>query len=222
MWRFLWLIPFAVSLAAQGPLQRTVTVTGILNQVMAIGGETTGWALQPDNGFQIAGTLLNEVEVAYPDQAKLREWNGKRVRVTGKLVKRRGVERGERTVLEISKIDGAPERSKLAGTKWVLSEVAGVGVTGQFVPTLEFIGEAMVAGDTSCNKFSGTVKLEGGNLRLGPMRVTRKACAPELMRQESMYLKAMEAVEKWELQEGRLHLKLANGETALNYSAKSK
>ncbi len=222
MSRMLWLIPFAVSLAAQVPTQRSVSVTGTLNHVMAIGGETSGWALQVDNGFRASGTLLNELEVAYPNQEKLREWNGKRVRVTGKLVKRRGVERGERTVLEIARIEGVAPLNPLAFQKWVLVELSGLRLPANVQPTLEFRGAGGVAGDTSCNNFSGVVAVDGEKLKLGPMRMTRKACAPELMRLESEYLKAMERVEKWELREDQLYLTGAGLEKGLRYSASSK
>jgi heat shock protein HslJ len=217
MWRSLWLIPLAFSLAAQAPTQRTVTVTGTLNHVMAIGGETTGWALQGDSGFGIPGMLLNEVEVAYPNQAKLREWNGKRVRVTGKLVKRRGVERGERTVLEVVKIEGAPPMNPLAFQKWVLVELSGLSLPASLQPTLEFRGAGGVAGGTSCNKFSGVVEVDGEKIKLGPMRMTRKACASEVMRIEEMYMKALGEAEKWEMQGGRLLLHASGAEKPLAF-----
>ena len=182
---------------------------------MAIGGETTGWAIQVDNGFRPSGTLLNELEVAYPNQAKLREWNGKRVKVTGKLVKRSGVERGERTVLEIATIERAAPLNPLAFQKWALVELSGLTLPANVQPTLEFRGAGSVAGDTSCNKFSGDVEVDGEKIRLGPMRMTRKACAPELMRIEKLYVEALGEVEKWEMQGGKLLLHVTGTEKPL-------
>jgi putative lipoprotein len=218
MWRSISLLSFAVALAAQ----ETISVTGTLNHVMAIGGESTGWALQLDAGTKVAGRVLSELEVSSPRQAELRKWNGKRVRVSGSLTTRTGVERGSRTVLEIVKIQAATAEAGIVGTRWVLEDLAGVPAIEASRPTLDFVSAVQVAGDTSCNKFGGAAKFDGDKLKLGPMRVTRKACAPELMKQEAEILRAMEAVDKWELREGKLYLTGPDFEKALRYSARSK
>lgn len=198
--------------------QETITVTGTLNHVMAIGGESTGWALQLDAGTKVEGKPMSELEVAYPNQAELRKWNGKRVRVSGKLSTRQGVERGARTVLEIAKLQAPSATTNLAGTRWVLEDLAGVAAIETARPTLDFASATQVAGDTSCNKFGGAAKFEGQTVKLGPMRVTRKACAPELMKQEAEILRAMEAADKWELREGKLYLSGPGFEKPLRYA----
>lgn len=218
MLRSICLLSFTVAMAAQ----ETVTVTGKLNQVMAIGGESTGWALQLDEGTKVAGKVVSELEVSSPRHAELRKWNGNRVQVSGRLSTRNGVERGTRTVLEIARIQAAAAQEGLVGTRWILEDLAGVAAISGSKPTLEFVSATQVAGDTSCNKFGGAAKFEGAGLKLGPMRVTRKACAPELMKQEAEILRAMEAVDKWEVREGKLYLSGPGFEKPLRYSASSK
>ncbi len=190
----------ALALAAQD----AVSVSGVLNRVMAIGGETTGWALQLDEGSKLDGKPVSEVEVTFPNQAKLREWSGKRVKMTARLARRTGVERGERSVLEIATIEGAGERKGLARTIWILAEMDGLKVVDGVTPTLEFQSATDVGGNGSCNRFSATVKVESQTLIFGPIRMTRKACATELMRQERRYLELLGEASRWEMAGGEL------------------
>jgi len=50
-------------LHAKAPAQK-ITVTGKLDRVMAIGGESTGWAIQLDSEAAIDGKQVNSIEVA--------------------------------------------------------------------------------------------------------------------------------------------------------------
>jgi hypothetical protein len=90
-----------ISLQAETKQQK-IAVTGKLVRVMAIGGESTGWAIQLESGTLIDGKQLNSIEVAYGKTAKLEKLENKRVRATGKLSHRHGVETGDRLVLDVS------------------------------------------------------------------------------------------------------------------------
>ena len=62
----------------------------------------------------------------------------------------------------------------LAGTRWrgvVESEVDEAST-----PWLEFV-EGRVAGYTGCNMLSGTWRTEGGEVHVGPLVTTKRACA---------------------------------------------
>jgi hypothetical protein len=104
----LFRIGFSLALLCVCPQAQTevqkVTVTGKLTRVMAIGGESTGWAIEVDPGVTIDGKELHSVEVSYRKTAKLEKLENKRVAVTGKVVHRKGVETGDRMVLEATSI----------------------------------------------------------------------------------------------------------------------
>ncbi len=100
------LILFCVCIQALGQEQRT-TVTGTLTRMMAIGGETTSWAIQLDSVTSINGKPVDTLEVDLRDRGKLERLNNQRVRATGKLSRRTGVETGVRSVLEISFLEEA-------------------------------------------------------------------------------------------------------------------
>jgi hypothetical protein len=77
---------------------------GKLERVMAIGGESTGWAVQLDAETVIDGKKVTSIEVAYNNPTRLEALEDKHVEVRGVLSHRQGVESGERTVLVVSSI----------------------------------------------------------------------------------------------------------------------
>lgn len=184
----------------------TVTVRGRLQRVMAIGGESTGWSIKAEKPRSLGGTMTESVEVAFSDQTRLEALAGKQVEASGKMVRRSGVERGERAVLEIASIrqagdQGPPERStELAGTEWLLEDLAGRGVLDRVEATLIF-DQGRVAGSASCNRFSGPADVQGTAVRIGPLIATRRACPEAVMEQETRYLKALEAAERLQLRD---------------------
>jgi hypothetical protein len=96
----------SICLQAQTDVQK-VTVMGKLTRVMAIGGESTGWAIEVDPGVTIDGKELHSVEVSYKKKARLEKLENKRVAATGKMEHRKGVETGDRMVLEATSIKEA-------------------------------------------------------------------------------------------------------------------
>ncbi len=88
--------------AAKAPEQE-ITVTGKLIRVMAIGAETTGWAVDLDEPRQIEGKQVTRLEID-PAGQPVTELENRRVEVAGSLVKRSGVERGDRWVIVVKKI----------------------------------------------------------------------------------------------------------------------
>ena len=96
----------SVCLQAQTDVQK-VTVMGKLTRMMAIGGESTGWAIEVDPGVTIDGKELHSVEVSYKKTVKLEKLENKRVAATGKMAHRQGVETGDRMVLEATSIKEA-------------------------------------------------------------------------------------------------------------------
>ncbi|MDP2908376.1 MAG: hypothetical protein Q8N77_01070 [Nanoarchaeota archaeon] len=71
-----------------------VTVTGTLTRVVAIGGETTGWGVKLDSPLQIEGRTFDLIEIDMGGKKiNLLPFEDMKVKVTGELVKRTGIER---------------------------------------------------------------------------------------------------------------------------------
>jgi hypothetical protein len=71
--------------------------------VVGIGAETTGWAIKLDSEREFAGKRLKSLEVSGERREFIRLEN-KRVDATGKIAIRRGIERGDWPVLEVTSI----------------------------------------------------------------------------------------------------------------------
>ena len=63
----------------------------------------------------------------------------------------------------------------LAGTRWV--GVVDAGVEARAAPRLEFLDGGRLAGFTGCNMLSGAWRMEGAELRIGPIATTKRMCA---------------------------------------------
>jgi hypothetical protein len=101
------LILFAAGTPAQSD---KLTVTGKLTRVMAIGAETSGWAIELDPALTVNGNQVSSIEIQYSNTQKLESLANKTVRATGKLSNATGVETGHRPVLTLSSIK--PAKSK--------------------------------------------------------------------------------------------------------------
>jgi heat shock protein HslJ len=98
--------------------------------------------------------------------------------------------------------------SSLLGTRWKgVVEGADEGTT----PWLEF-AEGRVQGYTGCNMLSGPWHMEGGELRIGPLATTKRACAGPGGEVERRLLAAMNELAHVARQGDRLVASGAGGE----------
>lgn len=113
----------------------------------------------------------------------------------------------------------------LAGTSW---EVTGYNngkqaVTSVLIDTLitaEYGKDGTLSGNSGCNDYSGPYKVSGNKITIGPLVSTRKACAQEIMDQESQYLAALETAATYKIESKALELRTADGALAVNYIKK--
>src|SRR5262249_28319828 len=90
------------------------------------------------------------------------------------------------------------ETFTLVGTDWVLEDLAGNGIVGNARPTLSFPEAGKVTGNGLCNRFFGTSEISGTSLRFTGLGSTRMACPEPIMNQETNYLNALQAAERFE------------------------
>lgn len=90
--------------AAQGtPVEGTVEATGKLVKVMAVGGETSGWAIEFEQEVSFGGNGVHTIEVE-GDAKKFAKLENKKVTAKGNIVHRSGTERKDRMVFVVQKI----------------------------------------------------------------------------------------------------------------------
>lgn len=82
----------------------------------------------------------------------------------------------------------------LPGSEWQLVDLAGTPIVPGSKPTLAFPDVGRVAGNGSCNRFTGSVTVAGDTIKMGALASTRMACMDNnISKQEDTYLKALGA-----------------------------
>jgi heat shock protein HslJ len=113
----------------------------------------------------------------------------------------------------------AAESQELAGTAWsVISYNTGT----QAVRTVEidteisavFDDAGQIAGNASCNDYSGPYVAEEGAITIGPLGATERFCEG-LAEQEAQYLGALQSASAYQVRAGRLELRTADGALAV-------
>ena len=93
-----------------------------------------------------------------------------------------------------------PATEPLWDTEWRLQSIEGQPVIAGSTATLGFYGVGQAGGNGSCNRFFGTLKVDGTRIQFGPIGSTKMACAGEAMAQESRYLTALQKAQRVERQ----------------------
>jgi heat shock protein HslJ len=101
---------------------------------------------------------------------------------------------------------GAPS-TDLADTAWVLSEMGGTADFAHLVPTLVFGSDGILSGFGGCNDFTAPYTVSGGDLTIGALSTTKRACIRPGSVVESTYLEGLVGVTTWSIDgKGRLQL----------------
>jgi heat shock protein HslJ len=93
----------------------------------------------------------------------------------------------------------------LIGSEWILADLAGIPVIANSKASIAFPEVGRVAGNGSCNRFTGSVTITGDTLKFGPVASTRMACMDGgVSAQEDAYLKALDAANRYEFRDPEL------------------
>lgn len=101
---------------------------------------------------------------------------------------------------------GSVANAQLGGSEW------GYG-KNQFVG---FRPGGKVWGNGGCNRFFGRFKITDGKLYIGPLALTRRACAPAIMKSEQSFLRKLQAARAFKFTHIRLRLYLRPGRLLLD------
>ena len=135
------------------------------------------------------------------------------------------------TKLELRTADGAlaatfqkaaSSSNALPGTSWivigynngkqaVVSTMAGTDLTAKFGT------DGMLTGNSGCNDYTATYKIDGDKISIGPAATTRKACEQAVMDQETQYLAALSTAATYKIDGSKLELRTADGALAADF-----
>ena len=88
-----------------------LTVQGKLTRLMAIGAETSGWAVELNPAMDVHGKQVSSIEIVYIDGKKLESLANKSVKASGFLSNVSGIETGQRPVLNVTSIKPLKEKA---------------------------------------------------------------------------------------------------------------
>jgi heat shock protein HslJ/membrane-bound inhibitor of C-type lysozyme len=94
---------------------------------------------------------------------------------------------------------GGDPATLLRAREWSVEDVDGGGLIDRSRVTLAFDDAGRVSGSAGCNNFAGRYTLSGEGLKFGDLALTRKACAASLMEQESRFVAALGAAQRFEI-----------------------
>ena len=87
---------------------------------------------------------------------------------------------------------------ELVGHTWLVEDIDGRGVIDFMQSTVEFESATRIGGMAGCNRFFGSVELDGNKIMVGPLAATRKFCTQAVMDQEQALLNALERVTRYD------------------------
>ncbi len=109
--------------------------------------------------------------------------------------------------------------TSLVATEWLLTDLAGTPVIADSKASLTFLEGGRVAGNGSCNRFTGAFTVTGDSIKLGPFASTRMACMDGgVSAQEDKYLKLLDAAKRFEIKEGSLLIYAEESDKPLQFS----
>jgi len=114
---------------------------------------------------------------------------------------------------------GAGTGHDLTNQKWRPIEISGKSIAGENKAYIQFRPDGAATGHGSCNQMGASYTADKTNLRLGPMRSTRRGCAPDIMQIESAFTGALEATRLYLRNSNKLTLKNAQGVTTMRLIA---
>ena len=94
---------------------------------------------------------------------------------------------------------------ELAGTRWTVTRIDGRAPVSGDAVTADFGVDGRINGNSSCNNFSGPYIQDGGELQVGELLSTRRACAePDRQRQENRVLVLLQGANRARLSHDEL------------------
>ena len=116
---------------------------------------------------------------------------------------------------------GAPADNPLAGTAWVLTELAGQPPLADVTVTLHFEADGSAGGSDGCNSYFNSYTVDGAAIEFGVGGSTMMACAEPIMTQAAAYQAALAGAATFAVADGVLTLLDADGAAVAVFAVQS-
>ena len=96
----------------------------------------------------------------------------------------------------------------LEGSAWSVESIGGQPTIEAARPTMAFAADGNVSGFAGCNQFNGTYTVDGDKLTVGPLGMTRMACAENVNLEEQAFVGALQGATNWAIgSDGKLTIR---------------
>ncbi len=112
----------------------------------------------------------------------------------------------------------AEETESPQGRSWLAEDINGKGVMDMLQTTLVFGDDDKVGGNAGCNRYFGSVKIDGDKIEFGPVGATRKMCPEAIMQQEDAYLGVLPEASRWRIKNRLLFIYSSDESLILRFS----
>jgi heat shock protein HslJ len=92
---------------------------------------------------------------------------------------------------------GSGSSVSLPGSQWTVISINGKTTEAEGTPTIEFGTDDKVAGTTGCNRYSGSVTIDGDKITFGHLLSTLIGCEGALGAQEQAFTAALDGATNW-------------------------
>ncbi len=100
---------------------------------------------------------------------------------------------------------------------WTLVEIEGAPVAAPGRTTLLVARDGKVSGEGGCNRYSGRAETSEDGVVFGPLLATKRACEPDVTRQEVRLFEGLRRTAAWRVENGMLTLLDAEGRALLRF-----
>jgi len=87
----------------------------------------------------------------------------------------------------------------LPGTTWSVTTIGSATTIADGPPTMSFGADGKLTGSTGCNTYSGTYKLDGASITVGPLGMTLMLCQGAAGAQQAAFAAAIQKVTAWSI-----------------------
>lgn len=108
--------------------------------------------------------------------------------------------------LLLSGLSAAYATDKALYGDWVAERIQGHKLKGKVQSTLEIAQDGRISGTGGCNRYMGSMVIEGDKITVKPVGGTMMACPPPMMQQDDKFHKALNSVTSWKINKDRLVL----------------
>ncbi len=115
-----------------------------------------------------------------------------------------------------------PTVADLSATAWRLSHIGEMRVDGDTGLYVQFEADGELNGYGGCNRFFGRYQLAGNTIRIDPLRVTRRACQPQIMSFEISFFEALQSATTIARADSRIALRNDEGQATARFDAISR